>query len=463
MSESKIIHANQKLPLQGVEGLRLAILGAGESGVGAAYLAQQQGYDVFVSDFGEIADNYKQQLTDWKIPFEEKQHTEDSILNAVEVIKSPGIPEKAPIVRKIKEKGIPVISEIEFAGRYTNAKIIGITGSNGKTTTTSLTYHILKNAGLNVGLAGNIGKSFAYQVATGQFDYYVLEISSFMLDDMYDFKADIAVLLNITPDHLDRYDYKFENYAASKFRITQNQTRADHFIYCADDPETMKVMASRDFTAQLLPFSIEETIKKGAYLDHDNIVINIHQPQFQMSLKELALQGKHNVYNSMASGIVAKLLDIRNETLRESMGDFKNIEHRLESVGKISGISFINDSKATNVNSTWYALESMPGEVVLILGGVDKGNDYSMLKELVKQKVKAIVCLGKDNERIHRAFEDVVDVIVNTSSAAEAVQTSYYLATKGDTVLLSPACASFDLFKNYEDRGRQFKQAVKEL
>jgi len=460
MSNENINTANQKLP---VKGLRLAILGAGESGVGAAYLAQQQGYDVFVSDFGAIADNYKQQLTDWKIPFEEKQHTEDAILNAVEVIKSPGIPEKAPIIKKIKEKGIPVISEIEFAGRYTNAKIIGITGSNGKTTTTSLTYHILKNAGLNVGLAGNIGKSFAYQVATGQFDYYVLELSSFMLDDMYDFKADIAVLLNITPDHLDRYDYKFENYAASKFSITQNQTGADHFIYCADDPETMKVMATRDFTAQLLPFSIEKTINKGAYLDHDNIVINIHQPQFQMSLKELALQGKHNVYNSMASGIVAKLLDIRNETLRESMGDFKNIEHRLESVGKISGISFINDSKATNVNSTWYALESMPGEVVLILGGVDKGNDYSMLKELVKQKVKAIVCLGKDNERIHRAFEDVVDVIVNTSSAAEAVQTSYYLATKGDTVLLSPACASFDLFKNYEDRGRQFKQAVKEL
>jgi len=418
MSNENINTANQKLP---VKGLRLAILGAGESGVGAAYLAQQQGYDVFVSDFGAIADNYKQQLTDWKIPFEEKQHTEDAILNAVEVIKSPGIPEKAPIIKKIKEKGIPVISEIEFAGRYTNAKIIGITGSNGKTTTTSLTYHILKNAGLNVGLAGNIGKSFAYQVATGQFDYYVLELSSFMLDDMYDFKADIAVLLNITPDHLDRYDYKFENYAASKFRITQNQTGADHFIYCADDPETMKVMATRDFTAQLLPFSIEKTINKGAYLDHDNIVINIHQPQFQMSLKEL------------------------------------------QSVGKISGISFINDSKATNVNSTWYALESMPGEVVLILGGVDKGNDYSMLKELVKQKVKAIVCLGKDNERIHRAFEDVVDVIVNTSSAAEAVQTSYYLATKGDTVLLSPACASFDLFKNYEDRGRQFKQAVKEL
>jgi UDP-N-acetylmuramoylalanine--D-glutamate ligase len=460
MSNENIHTANQTPP---VKGQRLAILGAGESGVGAAYLAQQQGYDVFVSDFGEIADNYKQQLTDWKIPFEEKQHTEEKILNAGEVIKSPGIPDKAPIVKKIKEKGIPVISEIEFAARYTNAKIIGITGSNGKTTTTSLTYHILKNAELNVGLAGNIGKSFAYQVATEKFDYYVLELSSFMLDDMYDFKADIAVLLNITPDHLDRYDYKMENYAASKFRILQNQTADDHFIYCADDPETLKVMESRTIIPQLLPFSIEKIINKGAYLDNDNIVINIHQPQFQMSIQELALQGKHNVYNSMASGIVAKLLDIRNETLRESMCDFKNIEHRLESVGKISGISFINDSKATNVNSTWYALESMPGEVVLILGGVDKGNDYTMLKDLVKQKVKAIVCLGKDNERIHRAFEDVVDVIVNTSSAAEAVQTSYYLATKGDTVLLSPACASFDLFKNYEDRGRQFKQAVKEL
>ena len=442
---------------------RLVILGAGESGVGAAYLAQQQGFDVFVSDFGAIEDNYKQQLIDWKIPFEEKQHSEPAIMNAGEVIKSPGIADKAPIIKKIKEKGIPVISEIEFAGRYTNATIIGITGSNGKTTTTSLTYHILKNAELNVGLAGNIGKSFAYQVATETFDYYVLELSSFMLDDMYDFKADIAVLLNITPDHLDRYDYKFENYAASKFRIVQNQTANDHFIYCADDPETAKVMATKSLTPQLLPFSIERTLNKGAYLDKNNIVINIHQQHFQMSITELALQGRHNLYNSMASGIVAKLLEIRNETLRESMGDFKNIEHRLESVGKISGISFINDSKATNVNSTWYALESMPGEVVLILGGVDKGNDYSMLKELVKQKVKAIVCLGKDNERIHRAFEDVVDVIVNTSSAAEAVQTSYYLATKGDTVLLSPACASFDLFKNYEDRGRQFKQAVKEL
>ena len=453
--------ANQKLPLQGAGGL--AILGAGESGVGAAYLAKQQGYDVFVSDFGEIADNYKKQLQDWGIRFEEKQHTEAEILSAVEVIKSPGIPDKAPIVKKLKEKGIPVISEIEFAGRYCDAKIVGITGSNGKTTTSSLTYHILKNGGLNVGLAGNIGNSFAYQVATEKFDYYVLELSSFMLDDMYQFKADIGVLLNITPDHLDRYDYKMENYVASKFRITQNQTRADYFIYCADDPETLKGMQGVNIKAQQLPFSIEKNIETGAYLNNDNIVINTHQEHFEMSITELALQGKHNIYNSMASGIVAKVLELRNDTIRESMGNFKNIEHRLESVGKISGISFINDSKATNVNSTWYALESMTSDVILILGGVDKGNDYSMLKELVKQKVKAIVCLGKDNERIHRAFEDVVDIIVNTSSAEEAVQTSYHLATKGDTVLLSPACASFDLFRNYEDRGRQFKQAVKEL
>lgn len=452
----------QKFPLQGAGGL-IVILGAGESGVGAAYLAQQQGYDVFVSDFGTITDDYKQQLLDWKIRFEENQHTEAEILKAVEVIKSPGIPDKAPIIKKIKEKAIPVISEIEFAGRYTNAKIIGITGSNGKTTTSSLTYHILKNAGLNVGLAGNIGKSFAYQVATEKFDLYVLELSSFMLDDMFSFKVDIAVLLNITPDHLDRYDYKLENYAASKFRISQNQTAGDYFIYCADDPETIKGMAGRSFAAQQLPFSIEKKIEQGAYLEQDNIVINIHQQHFQMSIHELALQGKHNIYNSMASGIVAKVLELRNPSMRESMGNFKSIEHRLESVAVISGISFINDSKATNVNSTWYALESMTSDVILILGGVDKGNDYSMLKDLVKQKVKAIVCLGKDNRRIHDAFEDVVEIIVNTYSAQEAATVSYHLATKGDTVLLSPACASFDLFKNYEDRGRQFKQAVKEL
>jgi UDP-N-acetylmuramoylalanine--D-glutamate ligase len=454
---------NQKLPLQGAGGL-IVILGAGESGVGAAYLAQQQGYDVFVSDFGGIADNYKQQLQEWNIRFEEKQHTDAEILKAAEVIKSPGIPDKAPIVKKIKEKGIPVISEIEFAGRYTHAKIIGITGSNGKTTTSSLTYHILKNGGLNVGLAGNIGKSFAYQVATEKFDLYVLELSSFMLDDMFSFKVDIAVLLNITADHLDRYDYKLENYAASKFRISQNQTAGDYFIYCADDPETIKGMTGRTFAAQQLPFSIERKIEPGAYLDQDNIVINTQQQQhFQMSIHELALQGKHNIYNSMASGIVAKVLELRNPEIRESMTSFKSIEHRLESVAVISGISFINDSKATNVNSTWYALESMTSDVILILGGVDKGNDYSMLKDLVKQKVKAIVCLGKDNRRIHDAFEDLVEVIVNTYSAQEAATVSYHLATKGDTVLLSPACASFDLFKNYEDRGRQFKQAVKEL
>jgi UDP-N-acetylmuramoylalanine--D-glutamate ligase len=446
-----------------VESKKIVILGAGESGVGAAYLAAQQGYDVFVSDFGVIAENYKKQLEEWDIRFEENKHTEEVILAAAEVVKSPGIPEKAPIVKKLKENNIPVISEIEFAGRYTDAKIIGITGSNGKTTTTSLTYHILKNAGLNVGLAGNIGKSFAYQVATEKFDTYVLELSSFMLDDMFQFKTDIAVLLNITPDHLDRYEYKMENYAASKFRVTQNQTANDYFIYCADDPETTKGMAERTFAAQQLPFSIQKKVEPGAYLQDNNIIINTHQNHFQMSITELALQGKHNIYNSMASGIVAKVLELRNPLIRDSMSNFKNIEHRLESVGKISGISFINDSKATNVNSTWYALESMTSDVVLILGGVDKGNDYSMLKGLVKQKVKAIVCLGKDNKRIHEAFEDVVELIVNTHSAQEAAQVAYHLATKGDTVLLSPACASFDLFKNYEDRGRQFKQAVKEL
>lgn len=462
MNENKDISLSHLSP-SGEKG-RLVILGAGESGVGAAYLAQQQGYDVFVSDMGVIADKYKSQLQQWGLSFEEQQHTESAILNATEVVKSPGIPDKAPLVKKLREQGTPVISEIEFAGRYTNAKMICITGSNGKTTTTSLTYHILKNAGLNVGLAGNIGKSFAYQVATEKFDYYVLEISSFMLDDMYEFKADIAVLLNITPDHLDRYDYKLENYAASKFRIVQNQTAADYFIYCADDPETIKGMQTRSFVAQMLPFSIGKKVQPGAYLEEDKLIINIEQQElFTMSINDLALQGKHNTYNSMASGIVSKVLELRNQTIRESMGDFKNIEHRLEQVGKISGINFINDSKATNVNSTWYALESMPKGVVLILGGVDKGNDYSMLNDLVKQKVKAIVCLGKDNARIHQAFGDMVPEIVDTQSAAEAVWVSYHLAKKGDTVLLSPACASFDLFKNYEERGDQFKKAVMEL
>ncbi|WP_316765181.1 UDP-N-acetylmuramoyl-L-alanine--D-glutamate ligase [Pedobacter frigiditerrae] len=447
-----------------MEAKRVVILGAGESGVGAAMLAQKQGFDVFVSDFGGIADRYKSALQELNISFEEKQHTDELILNANEVIKSPGIPSTAPIVKALAKKNIPVISEIEFAKRYTKAKTICITGSNGKSTTTMLTYHILKNAGVNVGLGGNIGQSFAAQVAAEEFEWYVLEISSFMLDDMFEFKADIAVLLNITPDHLDRYDYKLENYAASKMRIVQNQTANDFFIYCADDEETTKLLAKTKIAAKQYPFSIRKKIEEGAYLEDTTIHINTHpKEQLTMSISELALQGKHNIYNSMASGIVAKVLELRNETIRESMGNFKNIEHRLEFVAKISDVTYINDSKATNVNSTWYALESVGPEVVLILGGVDKGNDYSMLKDLVRSKVKAIVCMGKDNKRIHEAFEDDVEIIVNTFSANEAVQVAYHLAKKGNTVLLSPACASFDLFKNYEDRGNQFKAAVKEL
>lgn len=443
---------------------RMVILGAGESGVGAAKLAQKQGFDVFVSDFGGIADAYKADLQRMNIPFEENQHTEALILNAAEVVKSPGIPPKAPIVKTLVEKGISVISEIEFAKRYTAAKTICITGSNGKSTTSMLTYHILKKAGLNVGLAGNIGHSFAAQVADQHYNWYVLEISSFMLDDMYEFKADIAVLLNITPDHLDRYDYKIENYAASKMRIVQNQTAADVFVYCADDEETKKALQAVNIQAKQYPFSIIEKVEPGAYLEENTIYINTQlNKKLTMSISDLALQGKHNIYNSMASGIVAKVLELRNETIRESMGDFKNIDHRLEFVAKISDVTYINDSKATNVNSTWYALESVNTDVVLIMGGVDKGNDYTMLKDLVKSKVKAIICLGKDNKRIHEAFEDDVEVIVNTFSAEEAVQVAYHLAKKGSTVLLSPACASFDLFKNYEDRGNQFKAAVKEL
>ncbi len=443
---------------------RIVILGAGESGYGAALLAQKQGFDVFVSDSGRISAEYKEKLTALNVSFEEGQHTIELILNATELIKSPGIPERAAIVKAANEAHIPVLSEIEFAKRYTKAKTICITGSNGKTTTSTLIYHLLKKAGINASLAGNIGKSFASQVADDKHDWYVLEISSFMLDNMYEFKADIAVLLNITPDHLDRYEYKMANYAASKMRITQNQTDADYFIYCADDAETMQLLNTMKLQARQFPFSILHQVNEGAYLEDDLIHININsKDQFSMSIAELALQGKHNIYNSMASGIVAKVLDIRNATIREGMGDIKNIEHRLEHVAKISGVEYINDSKATNVNSTWYALESVSTEVVLILGGVDKGNDYEMLKDLVKSKVKAIVCLGKDNKRIHEAFEDDVDIIVNTFSAHEAVQMAYYLAKKGDTVLLSPACASFDLFTSYEDRGNQFKKAVKEL
>ncbi|RZK42915.1 MAG: UDP-N-acetylmuramoyl-L-alanine--D-glutamate ligase [Pedobacter sp.] len=443
---------------------RIVILGAGESGVGAAVLAKKQGFEVFVSDFGAIADRYKDALVKLDVQFEEKQHTSELILNAAEVIKSPGIPSSAPIVKELLKQNTPVISEIEFAKRYTTAKTICITGSNGKSTTTMLVYHILQRAGVNVGLAGNIGKSFAAQVANDNYDWYVLEISSFMLDDMYDFRADLSVLLNITPDHLDRYDNKLEKYAASKMRIFQNQTEADAFIYCADDELIQKMLKKIKVIPKQYPFSIRKKVENGAYLEDQNLYINTNPKELlTMSISELALQGKHNIYNSMASGIVAKVLELRNDSIRESMGNFKNIEHRLEFVAKISDVTYINDSKATNVNSTWYALESVSNDVVLILGGVDKGNDYSMLKDLVRSKVKAIVCLGKDNKRIHEAFEEDVEIIVNTFSAHEAVQVAYHLAKKGNTVLLSPACASFDLFKNYEDRGNQFKAAVKEL
>ena len=442
----------------------LCILGAGESGVGAAVLAQKQGFNVFVSDFGAIKENYKTELHSLNIPFEENQHTEAIILNAVEIVKSPGIADKVEIIQKLLAKNTPIISEIEFGGRYTNAQTICITGSNGKTTTTLLTYHILKNAGLNVGLAGNIGYSFARQVANQNFDFYVLEISSFMLDNMFAFRADIAVLLNITPDHLDRYDYKMQNYVNSKFRIAQNQTAANHFIYCDDDAEILNEINNKIINAQKHPFSIKNSVKSGAFLNNNTMQINTNvNDTFEMTVNDLALQGKHNLYNSMASGIAAKLLEIRNPKIRESLSNFVNADHRLEFVAKIGDVTFINDSKATNVNSTWYALDSYQTDIVLIMGGVDKGNDYNEIRELVKQKVKAIVCLGKNNRLIHDAFEDIVEVIVNTSRAQDAVEVAYHLAARGDTVLLSPACASFDLFSSYEDRGNQFKQAVMQL
>jgi UDP-N-acetylmuramoylalanine--D-glutamate ligase len=443
----------------------MVILGSGESGVGSAILAKQKGYEVFVSDKGTIKDKYKQPLKEHDINFEEGKHSEDLILNATEVVKSPGIPEKAEMVQKLKAKNIPVISEIEFAGRYTDAKKICITGSNGKTTTTMLTYHILKKAGYNVGLGGNVGKSFAYQVATETFDYYVLELSSFQLDDMYDFKADVAILLNITPDHLDRYDYKFENYTRSKFRITQNQTEKDAFVYCADDEVMKAFMEHHEIKAEKVPFSIKKKIEgNGAYLNENNLTLNYkNQNPLIMTIEQLALQGKHNVYNSMAASLAARIVDVRKETIRESLQDFQNVEHRLEFVASINGIEFINDSKATNVNSTWYALESMQKPTVWIVGGQDKGNDYNELAEIVKAKVKAIVCLGADNQKIIKAFEGMVETIVETKSAQEAVAASYKLAKKGDAVLLSPACASFDLFQNYEDRGMQFKAAVRGL
>lgn len=446
---------------------RLVILGSGESGVGTAVLAKQKGYDVFVSDQAIIKPKYKEQLIAEGVAFEEGQHTEALVLNATEVVKSPGIPDKAPIVQKLHSSKIPVISEIEFAGRYCTATKICITGSNGKTTTTMLTYHILKKAGYHVGLGGNVGKSFALQVARENYDYYVLELSSFQLDGMYDFKADVAVLLNITPDHLDRYEYKFENYVASKFRIVQNQTNKDYFIYCADDTVITEYTSSHQLNAQTLPFSIKTKIEgEGAFLEGNQLTLN-YKPTTKtpliMTIEELALQGKHNVYNSMAASMAARIVDVRKEIIRESLMDFQNVEHRLEFVASINGIEFINDSKATNVNSTWYALESMEKPVVWICGGQDKGNDYNELLDLVKQRVKAIVCLGKDNSKIISAFKDVVDIIVETDNAADAVAASYKIGKKGDVVLLSPACASFDLFQNYEDRGMQYKAAVRSL
>jgi UDP-N-acetylmuramoylalanine--D-glutamate ligase len=442
---------------------KIAILGAAESGVGAAVLAAKQGYEVFVSDKRLIKEKYKVILKENHIQFEENQHTETAILTAQEIIKSPGIPDKTELIVKAKSLGIPVISEIEFASRFTQAKKIIITGTNGKTTTTLLTYHILKKAGVNVGLAGNVGKSFAWEVAFNNYDVYVLEISSFQLDGMFDFKADVAILTNITPDHLDRYNYQVENYIASKFRAAQNQSKADYFIYCLDDAITKEGLKKHPIQATLLPFSIKEKVEIGAWLDNNEIIINLNNKPFNMSIEELALQGKHNLYNSMAAGIAARIFEIRKEIIRESLSDFQNIEHRLEFVTKVNGIEFINDSKATNVNSTWYALESMTNPTIWIAGGVDKGNDYSTLVDLVKKKVKAIVCMGIDNQTIINAFKDHCEVIADTRSVVDAVKAAYRLGKKGDTVLLSPACASFDLFENYEDRGYQFKTAVRSL
>jgi UDP-N-acetylmuramoylalanine--D-glutamate ligase len=442
---------------------KIVILGAGESGTGSAVLAQKKGFDVFVSDMGQIKDEYREILEKNKIKWEEGNHTEKTILSADEVIKSPGIKENAPIILKIREKGIPVISEIEFAGRYADGINICITGSNGKTTVTNLIYHILKKAGKNVAMTGNVGNSYAMAVAEGSYDYYVIELSSFQLDGMYKFKAHIAVLMNITPDHLDRYGYEFQNYIDSKFRITQNQGLSDFLIYWAGDPVIKKELSKKQYGMTLLPFSDE--IKEGmtAYIEDNQLIIDFPNKTKLMTIHELALKGRHNTYNSMAAAIAGKVLNIRKDVIRESLADFQGVEHRLEPVITVCGIDFINDSKATNVNSTWYAIECMETDLVWIVGGVDKGNDYSELFSVVKKKVKAIVCLGKDNKKIMEAFKDKVPTIVETTSMEEAVRSSYYLAKKGETVLLSPCCASFDLFKNYEDRGRQFKEAVRNL
>jgi UDP-N-acetylmuramoylalanine--D-glutamate ligase len=444
------------------ENKHISILGAGESGVGAAILAKKQGWNVFVSDFGSIKQEFKNELDANDLKWEEGQHTESVILNSDLVIKSPGIPDKAPIIKKLREKGIKIVSEIEFGGYYSKAKTICITGSNGKTTTTMLTYHILRKAGINVGLAGNVGKSFAKQIATEDFEWYVLELSSFQLDDMFEFRADIAMLLNITPDHLDRYNYEMQNYVDSKFRIIQNQTENDWFIYNYDDKIIQAEISKREIKAKKAPFSMTEDMLVGAYTNEEIISININK-NFIMSIHDLALKGKHNSQNSMASAIAARVLDIRSAVVRESLTDFVNVEHRLEFVAKVHGIEFINDSKATNINSTWFALETMEKPTVWIVGGVDKGNDYTELMDLVKNKVKAIICLGLDNQKIIDTFSGVVETIVEAKSAMEAVAYGYRLASKDETVLLSPACASFDLFENYEQRGDMFKEAVRRL
>ena len=442
---------------------KIVILGAGESGVGSAVLALKKGFDVFVSDNGVIKDQYKEMLDKHGIKWEQGTHTEKKIFSADEVIKSPGIKENTPVVLKLREKGTHIISEIEFAGRYTKAVKICVTGSNGKTTVTNLLFHMLKKAGKNVAMTGNVGNSFAMAVAEGPYDYYVIELSSFQLDGMFDFRAEIAILMNITPDHLDRYGYNFQNYIDSKFRITQNQQKSDFFIYWADDPVIRAELAKKEYGGTMMAFSDISRKNMTAYIEDNELIIDYTRKTNIMTIHELALKGRHNTYNSMAAAIAGKVLNIRKDVIRESLTDFQGVEHRLEPVFKVSGINFINDSKATNVNSTWYALECMETDVIWIVGGVDKGNDYSELFPVVKEKVKAVVCLGKDNKKIIEAFKDKVPTIVETTSMEEAVRSSYYLAKKGETVLLSPCCASFDLFNNYEDRGRQFKAAVRNL
>jgi UDP-N-acetylmuramoylalanine--D-glutamate ligase len=442
---------------------RIVILGGGESGAGAAVLAKAQGFDVFLSDLSAIKVEYKILLDKYEIAWEEKQHTEELILNAYEVIKSPGIPDKAPLIKKLHELGTPVISEIEFAGRYTQAKMICITGSNGKTTTTMLIYHILKEAGFNVGLAGNVGQSLALQVATEKFDYYVVELSSFQLDGMTEFKADIAILLNITPDHLDRYEYNFQNYVNSKFRITQNQTGEDAFIFWENDPVIKAELAKRNIQSTMYPFAIERTEKTKAFIENDELIIQTLKSLFTMPTSELAIQGIHNTYNSMAAGLAASISCVKKENIRQSLQDFQGVEHRLEYVATVKSVRFINDSKATNVNSCWYALQSMKTPVVLILGGTDKGNDYSEIEKLVNEKVKGLIFMGVDNSPLHKFFDGKIKNIVDAKSMEDAVNKSYKMASEGDTVLLSPCCASFDLFQNYEDRGKQFKNCVRNL